>query len=382
MTGGVWDKGTPIEENFYNWKGDPVLNQPRDPGFAEDDFLMVDLFCGCGGFSIGFEAAGFKPFLGLDIHLPSIATYACNHPCSYTILGDIRKVDEGMVLDIAKGRNVSIVMAGVPCQGFSLCNRKRSDKDERNFLFMEFIKYIRLLQPDVVLLENVSGLKYAANGGFKEAILDFIQESGYNADFRTLSATDYGVPQKRQRIFFLGMKEGVNIRWPAPTHGGRERPYVTVWEAIGDLPELEAGQSASDYDKEPFSEYQRVMRRECTVLLNHEAPNHPRETVDKITNTLPGAPMYPKFKQRIRLDPDAVSPTQVSGGIRPQFQFGHPKQGRGLTVRERCRIQSIPDQYEILGGIVQGRVQTGNAVPALLAKAIARQIIAVLHNEP
>ena len=106
-------------------------------------------------------------------------------------------------------------------------------------------------------------------------------------------------------------------------------------------------------------------------LTNHKAPNHPQDTIEKIKNTKPGFPMYPKFKQRIRLAWDIQSPTQVSGGIRPQFQFGHPSDSRGLTIRERCRLQSFPDHFVVSGGIVQGRVQTGNAVPPFLAKAVA-----------
>ena len=113
---------------------------------------------------------------------------------------------------------------------------------------------------------------------------------------------------------------------------------------------------------------------ESQKLSNHIAPNHPAETVEKIANTQPGQPMYEKFKQRIRLKLDEPSPTQLAGGIRPQFQFGHPTQPRGLTIRERARIQSFPDSYEFLGGTVQERVQTGNAVPPLMIYAIAREI--------
>ena len=110
------------------------------------------------------------------------------------------------------------------------------------------------------------------------------------------------------------------------------------------------------------------------TLLNHKAPNHPIETIKRIQKTAPGTAMYPKYKQRIRLAWDLLSPTQVSGGIRAQFQLGHPRDNRGLSIRERCRIQSFPDHYEIKGGMVQARVQTGNAVPPLLAKAIALAI--------
>ena len=117
-----------------------------------------------------------------------------------------------------------------------------------------------------------------------------------------------------------------------------------------------------------------VIVKNSNILTNHQAPNHPAATILKIKNTKQGTPMYPRFKQRIRLAWDDLSPTQVSGGIRPQFQLGHPSDNRGLTIRERCRIQSFPDHFEVKGGIVQARVQTGNAVPPLMAKAIAMAI--------
>ena len=110
------------------------------------------------------------------------------------------------------------------------------------------------------------------------------------------------------------------------------------------------------------------------IIFNHTAPNHPKTTIERIKNTKAGEPMYERFKQRIRLAWDILSPTQVSGGIRPQFQLGHPEDNRGLTIRERCRIQSFPDDFIVKGGIVQARVQTGNAVPPLLAKAVALAI--------
>ena len=117
------------------------------------------------------------------------------------------------------------------------------------------------------------------------------------------------------------------------------------------------------------------MRKDAGKMLTcHQAPNHPQDVIDKIHNTKPGNPLYAKFKQRIRLSLVELSPTQVSGGIRPSFQFGHPTDDRGLTIRERCRIQSFPDDFNVYGGIVQGRVQTGNAVPPLLAEAVALAI--------
>ena len=320
--------------------------------------------------------AGFDTILGLDHHIPSVETFRKNHPSSAMIVGDIRGVPDEMVLEQVCGRPVHVITAGVPCQGFSLNNRKRWDEDDRNLLFREFIRFINLLQPSCVLLENVTGLAMAANGDFKRLIAGAIADSGYKVGFTALNAADFGVPQKRQRVFFLGTRGQMKVRWPHATHGARTgKPYRTVWDAIGDLPPLLSGECGRSYATAPQNDFQELMRlRAPKELANHVAPNHPQEVIDMIERTAPGEPMYARFKQRIRLHPDQPSPTQVSGGIRPQFQFGHPNKPRGLTVRERCRLQSFPDDYIIEGGTVQGRVQTGNAVPPLLAFAIARQI--------
>ncbi|MBS1796783.1 MAG: DNA cytosine methyltransferase [Acidobacteria bacterium] len=379
----IWTPGIPVEENIYNWKGKAFLQESIE-NVSTENLTLVDLFCGCGGFSTGFEMVGFNTILGLDIHPPSIETFKINHKYASTIVGDIRSVPDELILEALDGKNVDVVTAGVPCQGFSISNRKRWKDDKRNLLFREFIRVVRLLKPKVVLLENVTGLQSTANGEFKRAISDAIEETGYYDDFNVLNAADFGVPQKRQRVFFMGVRKDLNIkpRWPKATHGNTlPQKHITVWEAIGDLPQIESNQESDSYDKPPFSEYQKLMRNDCKILLNHIAPKHPLDVIEKIGQTIPGQPMYPKFKQRIRLHPNKPSPTQICGGIRPQFQFGHPTLARGLTIRERCRIQSFPDHYFIAGGTVQGRVQTGNAVPPLLAKAIAQAIQSILLNE-
>jgi DNA (cytosine-5)-methyltransferase 1 len=374
----AWRRGTPVEANVYNWDGEPFVI-PRDRPLSSAP-VAVDLFCGCGGFSTGFEMAGFQSALGADIHPPSVKTFTQNHPAASMIVGDMRKVSDNLVVDAVGAARVDLVAAGVPCQGFSLNNRKRWDRDERNFLFREFIRVVHLLQPRVVLLENVSGLRSAANGEFVTAIEQAIADAGYRVRSTLLNAADYGVPQRRRRVFFLGVRPDLDLWFPIATHPAPE-DHVTVWEAIGDLPQIGAAESSTRYGDAPFSDYQRLMRAGWSQLYNHVAPAHPPEVIEKISRTTPGSPIYPRFKQRIRLHPDKPSPTQVSGGIRPQFQFGHPKMARGLTIRERCRLQSFPDRYEISGGIVQGRVQTGNAVPPLLASALGREILRAIRGE-
>lgn len=372
----VWDKSVKVEESFYYWKKEPLITEGTLP--FNDKPLVVELFCGCGGTSLGFEAAGFEIAVGCDIHQPSIKTFKTNHPYASTILGDLKKVAPSTIKKLLSNRPIDILIAGVPCQGFSLNNRKRNHEDERNMLYKEFIRFVKALKPKVAVLENVSGMK--STGDFVKRIEKELSTVGdMTVNSKLLFAPDYGVPQSRTRLVFIGIKGNKEFDFSSikKTHGPEvKKPYVTVGDAIDDLPSLQANQSSEKYSKTPSCEYQKLMRKNMKgkKLTNHKAPNHPKAVIEKIKNTSPGKPMYPKFKQRIRLAWDIQSPTQVSGGIRPQFQFGHPSDARGLTVRERCRLQSFPDDFVICGGIVQGRVQTGNAVPPLLAKAIALAI--------
>lgn len=372
----IWDKSVKVEENGYYWKGEPIISDSIN--LTPNKPIVVELFCGCGGTSLGFEMAEFQVAIGCDIHKPSIETFKNNHPNAATILGDIKNVNPETIKNLLGDREIDILIGGVPCQGFSLNNRKRHENDERNSLYKEFVRFVRALQPKAVLLENVSGMK--STGDYVTIIEKELSAAGnMNVKSKMLFAADYGVPQSRKRLVFIGIKNVNEFDFDKiiKTHGPEtENQYVTVREAIGDLPSVKPNKSATKYKIDPQCDYQSLMRKgvKSNELTNHKAPNHPKEIVNKIKNTIPGEPMYPKFKQRIRLAWDIQSPTQVSGGIRPQFQFGHPLDNRGLTIRERCRLQSFPDSFIVSGGIVQGRVQTGNAVPPLLAKAIALAI--------
>jgi DNA (cytosine-5)-methyltransferase 1 len=376
----VWHKSVEVESNYDFWEEKPLITCAQKK-IRKAELLHIDLFSGCGGFSTGFEQAGFTTALAVDIHPPSLKTLHFNHQYATTILGDIRRISSEMVTNCLEINNTpTVITAGVPCQGFSLANRKRNSDDKRNFLFKEFIRIAKDIKPTALVLENVSGLVSTRGGGFKHDISEAISDLGYDVYFSLLNAADYGVPQKRRRVFFVGVPKGTKWLFPGKTHGIKAgKPFNTVKDAIlGDLPELKANELSEQYSSKPKSDYQKFIRESLDILTNHQSPNHPENTIQKIKDTLPSMPMYPKFKQRIRLHPDELSPTQICGGIRPQFQFGHPTQARGLTIRERARIQSFPDSYFFEGGLTQGRVQTGNAVPPLLAKAIADQLAKVL----
>lgn len=363
---------TDIEKNRHNHNGKPEFRDRSKPVDSNPP-KIIDLFCGAGGISAGFSNAGFETVMGTDIHAPSIETFRSNHPEAATILGDMREVEKEMLEEGVEGLDIDVLTAGIPCQGFSIANKKRSDEDERNYLFREFMKSLEPIKPDYILIENVSTIESAKNGEFVDDIKKALEERGYHVSNQILNAAKYGVPQKRRRMFFLGAKKGLPIDFPDQEL--EEKNFWTVKEAISDLPELEARESENRYSDKAVNKYQSEMREsEPDTLNNHKAPNHQSKTVERIKNTQPGEPMYEKFKQRVRLDPNSASPTLVAGGIRPQFLFGHPSQNRGLTVRERARIQSFRDDYKFETGLVQGRVLTGNAVPPKLAESIAESI--------
>lgn len=376
------------EKSSYYWNKEPIIDKKINLE-ANIKFTLVDLCCGAGGLSKGLQDTNkITPVLGVDIFTEAIKTYKFNNPNTSTILGDIRKVSEKMYIEVLGNMEIDIVAAGVPCQGFSLANSKRNINDERNFLFLEVIKFINLYEPKVIIIENVSGMRSLGKGSFEEEIKNSICNSGkygYNVKKEILNAAEYGIPQVRKRLVFVGVRKDINkeFEFPKVQYGDNKKPFRTIRDAISDLPVLNNNEEIKEYNSLPKTEYQKLMRKNVKEkeLFNHKSPKHPENTIYRIKNTKQGQPMYENYKQRIRLAWNFLSPTQLAGGIRPQFQFGHPDQPRGLSIRERARIQSFPDDFVFLGGIVQGRVQTGNAVPPLLAKKIGIEILKVLGEK-
>jgi len=395
----IWDPEVPVEKSQYYYDGEPVAYRSTKALDGDTRPTLVDLFSGCGGISVGFEMAGFRTLLGVDIHSPSLASFRRNHPHAAAILGDIAKVTEDDIRDVVGEQSVTVVSAGVPCQGFSLSNRKRWQDDDRNFLFKEFVRFVEILEPEVIMLENVSGMRSTKGGQFVLDITTAMSEAGrgYVVESRLLNSADYGVPQTRKRLIFIGHKKNgssdYRFQWPEATHIPRSegqkrlfedgRPdYVTVGEAFCDLPSMESGESSNSYTM-PGSKtnpFVKLMRGRKRKIENHDAGNPTDDVVQRVSRTKQGEPMYKKFRQRIRLHLNKPSPTVVSGGIRPQFQYGHPTDARGLSVRERARLMSFPDSFVFEGGVVMGRVQTGQAVPPLLAKAVAEQVVEVIQT--
>ncbi len=351
---------------------------------VELDFKVLDLFCGAGGFSYGLDKnPHFHSVVALDFDEHVAQTYQRNFPEAEVVVGDITDpaVKEHIV-DLSKKAKVNMVVGGPPCQGYSMKGKKLGLKDPRNFLFREYLDLVERLQPDVFVIENVKGILLSSNGWFRDEIVKTIKDLGYYVEYGILNAADFGVPQARERAIFICSKIKA-IRLPAPTVATR----TTVRDAISDLAYLNSGEGdfEQEYITEATSEYQRLMRKNSKKLYNHKASNHKPVAIEKLKMIPPeqGKEALPtelhgnqKFKTTWgRLKWDDVSPTvDTRFDASSNGTNNHPYLHRAITPREAARIQSFDDEFIFYWSKVHVRKQIGNAVPPLLAKAIADQI--------
>lgn len=267
------------------------------------------------------------------------------------------------------------VVGGPPCQGYSTVG-KRDRLDPRNVLFMEFMRIVKGLKPKGFVIENVLGLKTMA---FEQEVAETFRELGYRVQFMVLTAAEHGVPQLRRRVVFVGHRDRGMFQGPAVTHD--PDTYVSVNDAIGDLPALGPGEATTRYRKHPFTPYQKEMHLPGDQLQGHLVSKHPDYLVKAISHIPDGgnrrsipADLQPKggfhnSYSRLASWLPAVAITQNLG--KPSgTRCIHPTQDRGLTTREGARLQSFPDRFHFLGGTVSQRQQVGNAVPPKLAEAL------------
>jgi len=338
---------------------------------------FVDLFSGAGGLTAGLQAAGWRCLAALDNWPDAVKTYRRNHGHP-ALCEDIRRVDARRLASLLDDRPEWIV-GGPPCQGFSTVGKRRWD-DERNDLFTEFMRIVRVLEPENFLIENVLGLK---DMRAHRAVFDLFDGLGYRISFHVLRAADFGVPQLRRRVVFVGSRSGLEFRAPEPTHA--EAAYTTVLDAIGDLPAVGPGETRTTYDRPPHTSYQRQMRRGSRVLQGHTVSAHPPHLVKAISFIPDGgnrqaipdefqpASGFHNSYSRLASWLPAVAVTSNLG--KPSgTRCIHPFQHRGLTAREGARLQSFPDCFHFEGGIVSQRLQIANAVPPLLAEAVGRAL--------
>lgn len=347
-------------------------------------FKILDLFCGAGGLSYGMHKnPHFETVVALDVNENLAITLKKNMPKVNVIVGDIKEnAIKEKVIDLSLKAGVNMIVGGPPCQGYSMKGKKLGLEDPRNFLFIEYLNFVERLQPDVFVIENVKTLLSTSKGWFKEQILSAIEKLGYFVDVGVLKASDFGVPQSRERTIFICCKKK-KIELPLPTV---EKP-VTVRDAISDLAYLNSGEGnfELEYTTKATSEYQKLMRANSAKLYNHKASNHAEIAIKKLAMIPPekGKECLPKEmlgKQQFnstwgRLKWDEPSPTiDTRFDAASNGKNNHPFLHRAITPREAARLQSFDDSYIFYGTKVAVRTQIGNAVPPLMAKAIADKI--------
>lgn len=355
-------------------------------------YSVIDLFSGAGGLSQGFVQAGYKILAGIDFDDAALKTYKHNIKGALALKEDLFD-EETAMQDIEKnlnGEKVDIVIAGPPCQGFSLTG-SRDLNDSRNKLYLAVVHAVARFQPKAFLIENVPGMATLYKGAVKQQIINTFEDMGYSVTVtdKPLLAADYGVPQTRKRMFFIGFKKSDNynyFKFPEPFLTNKS--HITTEEAISDLPSLEDnfGEEVSDYNCKPKSDYQKLMRKFSNKIYNHVGTKHTDEVKWVISQVpeggnhkdLPvGVGESRKFNEAwTRYHSQKPSKT-IDTGHRNHF---HYKWNRVPTVRENARLQSFPDHFEFLGTKTQQNRQVGNAVPPILAQAIADKMLIHLES--
>lgn len=368
---------------------------------SREPIYTIDLFSGCGGLTLGFKHAGFVSALASDIDENCKHTFNANFPETPFVCGDITQLTEQQFREQTGGRRIDVIVGGPPCQGFSLANKRRNktEDDPRNRLFYQYLKVIEWYQPKVFVMENVKGLLSMHGGSVIKEILRCFAEAGYRVDYRVLKASNYGVPQSRERVIIVGVRNDLN---KAPVFPEDIIPQpVSVDKAIMDLPQIDAGQGMDGmpYLAPPANDYQRMMRLRADRLRNHISMKHTARLVARFHAIRPGQSLIdvwdehgplrrgkPSEKSTIKFSQNnqRVYADQPAPTIAASFQsnFVHPHLDRNFTAREGARLQSFPDDFVFEGfrtkmswekGLSQYQ-QIGNAVPPLLAYAIAKTI--------
>lgn len=352
-----------------------------------DKYTGIDLFAGAGGLSIGASLAGITVEHAIELNESAAKTYKRNHPKTNIICQDIKKVQPKDLVDA--GQHVFIIMGGPPCQGFSMSNTMtRNMENPNNAMFKEFVRFVHELNPDWFLFENVWGLTNINNGQTERMIESCFESLGYIVKSKVLWASDYGVPQSRNRFFMVGNRLGIDFDFPEPLGY-----TVTVGDAISDLPVLSNGDNYESLQYtiplKKASKYAQQMRRGCKRCKQNYVSRNNDLVIERYKHigqgqnwsAIPESLMenyadkgrcHSNIYRRLRED----KPSVVISNYRKSMLI-HPTQDRGLSVREAARIQSFPDSYYFEGPISHIQQQIGNAVPPLLAKAVIEQIINV-----
>ncbi len=358
---------------------------------------VIDLFCGAGGLSEGFKQAGFDILAGIDNNSFAIETFKATHPSAKGICGDICEISSNdlMLLTGLRRGELTCLVGGPPCQAFSVYNHQRGMHDHRSQLFKHYLRLVDDLNPEWVVMENVLGITSVGNGQAVEEIQSSLADFGYDVTVHIVKAEEFGVPQERRRIFFIGSRTNKTISELKPLFGPEtDQPFVTVWDAISDLPKLENGEnkSGAKYRSAPKNEYQLSLRGNAQEVACHEAAKLGAINLERMKHIQEGGSwrdipeeLLPAGMRRAkksdhtkrygRLRKKGLAPTVLTKCDPHWTACIHPEQDRSLTVREAARLQSFPDHYHFCGPRTEQYVQVGNAVPPRIGFYIAKEIL-------
>lgn len=363
------------------------MRKLRDTKSGQISMQGIDLFAGAGGMSTGAIACGVKVRYAVESDMRAATTFSANHSATKLLNCDVRTVSRHCLNSLERAVP-TVVFGGPPCQGFSTSNQKtRSYDNEKNWLFTEYLRLVRDIRPDWVIFENVKGLLETESGFFLEAVLEGFKKAGYTTSYFVLNSADFGVPQKRNRLFIVGSLHGTEIAPPLPT----TKNHVTVGQALADLPDLENGDAVCEraYSRQARTNYARAMRSDLVKCSNNLVTGNAPHIIERYKHIPPGG-NWEDIPQRLMSNYTDVQrchtgiyrrlrhdePSVVIGNFRKNMLI-HPNKHRGLSVREAARLQSFPDSFRFHGSIGFQQQQVGNAVPPLLAKAVFRQILSV-----
>jgi len=324
----------------------------------------IDLFCGAGGFSLGFDNRGFNNVFSLDSEKSFCETYRFNFPKHKLIEKKIEHLSKKEIRDLVGGKKVDVIIGGPPCQGFSIAGnigRKFID-DPRNYLFNEFVRLVKIIKPTFFVMENVQRLFNHNKSSTKNEIINNFNQIGYHVECKVVNTEDFLVPQVRRRVVFIGSNVTKNIFFPF----NENKKILNIKEAIDDLPRLKSG--------------------EISKVNNHSAMSHSKQMLEKMSYVKDGGgresipyklrPKSGDIRKYIRYDSKKPS-ICITGDMRKVF---HYSQNRALTVRELARIQTFPDNFIFKGNKISQQQQIGNAVPPMLSKFIAQAVEIMINN--
>ncbi len=352
-------------------------------------YKVIDLFSGVGGLSYGFtENPNFKIVMANEVEKDISIAYAMNHPSVTMVNDDIKNLTPELIKNIC-GDDVDVIIGGPPCQSYSTLGKRQMDA--RAHLFEEYCRILDIVKPKIFLFENVSGLLSMEGGNLINVIKDKFKELGYDVKMKVLNAVNYGVPQFRERVIIVGMKGENKFLYPEPEYGPGKKPFITLEDALSDLPHLESGEENNSYISDPLNDFQMFVRSKTSELTENKSPKNGE-----------------KLLEIMRALPDGGSKNDLPEHLRPKSGYGntyakmrwkkpaptitrnfatpsssrciHPTDSRALSTREGARLQSFPDSYKFYGSTSMKNLEIGNAVPPLLSIKLADSVFNALKK--